>query len=372
MRIWIDGFEANVKERLGSSQVAFELLKSIEDLDKQNDYTILLVNPPLDDLPKERNGWRYKIIKPGKLKTFISIPLALYLAKQKPDVFFSPTHYIPRFSPVKTIVTIFDLSFLHFPEMFQKKDLFQLTNWTKFSVLNSSKIITISDFSKQDIIKQYKVKEDKVFVSYPGFSDQIFHNIKDKSKIDQILKKYNIEGDYIIYIGTLQPRKNLLRLIEAFSLVESKNLKLVIVGKTKGEGREGWMYKDILDVPKKLGIEDRIIFTGFVKNQELGFLLNGAKVSILISLWEGFGIPVVEAMASGTPVIVSNVSSLPEVVGNAGIKVDPYAIDDIRDAIQNLVKNSAMQEKYSKLGLEQAKKYSWKKMADKVIEVLTK
>ena len=135
MRIWIDGYEANVPQRLGSSQVAFELLRSLEKIDHRNDYTIFLPTPPLEDLPKERIGWKYKISSPKRFWTKIALPLALYTTKQKPELIFSPTHYIPRFSPssVKRVVTIFDLSFLHFPEMFTKKDLWQLKNWTKFS-----------------------------------------------------------------------------------------------------------------------------------------------------------------------------------------------------------------------------------------------
>ncbi|MBI3485816.1 glycosyltransferase family 4 protein [Candidatus Daviesbacteria bacterium] len=371
MRIWIDGYEANVQQRVGSGQVAFELLKNIEILDKENEYTILLTKPPISDLPKARKNWKYKIIGPSKLKTLISVPLALYTSLKKPDLIFSPTHYIPRFSPVKRVVTIFDLAFLHFPEMFPKKDLIQLTSWTKFSVLKSDHIITISNFSKQDIIKQYGVQEDKISVAYPGFDKKVFRQIKDKTKVNKIVKKYDIRDNYIIYIGTLQPRKNLIRLFEAFSSLESNNLKLVIVGKTSGPGREGWMYQDILEAPKKLGIKDKVIFTGFVNSENLPFLLTGAKAFVLPSLWEGFGIPVIEAMACGTPVITSNVSSLPEIVGDAGLTVNPYSVDEIKNAIQLLVNKTEFNQKYSNLGLEQAKKYSWERMAEKVLKVFT-
>ena len=128
MKIWIDGYEANTPQRLGSSQVAFELIKSFEKIDHENDYTILLPSSPMDDLPKTRKGFQYKILKPKKLWTRIALPLALYSTKQKPDVFFSPTHYIPRFSPVKRVVTVFDLSFLHFPQMFEREELYKLSN----------------------------------------------------------------------------------------------------------------------------------------------------------------------------------------------------------------------------------------------------
>src|SRR3989344_3755697 len=272
MRIWIDGYEANVGQRLGSSQVAFELIRHFERLDHQNNYTILLPDQPLGDLPKIRDGWQYKILKPRKLWTQIALPLALYTIKQKPDLIFSPTHYIPRFSPVKRIATIFDLSFLHFPESFLKKDLWQLKNWTKFSVQNADHIITISNFSKKDIVEQYGVDKNKITVSYPGCNSDIFYPIDNRNKINKILKKYGDPKSFIIYIGTIQPRKNLIRLINAISKIESINL--IIVGKTIGQGRQGWMFEDILKRPRELGIEDRVKFLGFVETKDLPYLLS--------------------------------------------------------------------------------------------------
>lgn len=358
LRIWIDGYEANVEQRLGSSQVAFELLKNLEKIDQKNEYTVLLPSPPLGDLPKMRFGWRYRILKPKILWTQIVLPLALFTARQKPDLIFSPTHYIPRFSPVKRIATIFDLSFLHFPEMFGKKDLWQLKNWTKFSVQNADHIITISNFSKQDIIAQYGIDKNKITVAYPGFNADVFKERKTK------------EDNYIIYIGTIQPRKNLKRLIEAVSRIE--NLKLLIVGKTEGEGRRGWKFEEILETPKRLGVEDRVKFLGFVPTEELQNLLSGSLAFVLPSLWEGFGIPVVEAMACGTPVIVSNVSSLPEVVGDAGLLVDSYSVDQIEQAIRSVVSDKKLRQKYSKAVLSQAQKFSWQKMAKQVLKVFEK
>lgn len=376
MNIWIDGYEANVLQRLGSSQVAFELFRCLEKIDKKNDYTIFLPNHPLDDLPKEREGWKYKILKPKKFWTRIALPLALHTAKHKPDIMFSPTHYIPRFSPasVKTVVTIFDLSFLHFPEMFVTKDLWQLKSWTKFSAENADHIITISRFSKDDICKQYGIPKEKVTVAYPGYDETEFRIQNSELRIKETKKKYKIKDNYLIYIGTIQPRKNLIRLMEAFAKVarEIDKLELVIVGKSSGEGKQGWMFEDILKTPQKLGIEDKVKFLGFVPTEDLPLLLSGALAFIQSSLWEGFGIPVVEAMATGTPVIVSNVSSLPEVVGKAGLLVDPYSVDQIEQAIRTVVADKKLRQKYAKTGLEQAQKFSWDKMAKDVLKVFEK
>jgi glycosyltransferase involved in cell wall biosynthesis len=369
MNIWIDGYEANVPQRLGSSQVAFELIKNIEKLDKRNSYTVLLPNPPLSDLPSEREGFKYKILKPKRLWTRIALPIALFSARKRPDLIFSPTHYIPRFAPkmVKRVVTIFDLAPLLFPQMYKKEDLYKLTKWTKYSIENSNYIITISQFSKKEIIKFFKTPKEKITVAYPGFNN-LMHPIKDNGQIEKILAKYNIDQNYIIFIGTIQPKKNLIRLIEAFTKIET--LKLVVVGKIKGEGRQAWLFEDILKRPKELGSEDKIIFTGFVPDEDMLYLLNGAVAFILPSLWEGFGIPVVDAMACGVPVLVSDVSSLPEVAGQAGLTFNPNSIDQIEQSIRLISSDKKLHAKLAKKSLEQAKKFSWEKMAKEVIKVL--
>lgn len=367
-RIWIDGSEANVNQRLGSGAVAFELIKNFAKLDHKNEYTILLPGKPLEDLPKEREGFKYKIIRVNKLKTFVGIPLEHFFSKEKPDVILSPTHYIPRFINVKRIAIIFDLAYLHFPQMFTKSDLYKLTKWSEYTIKNADHLITISNFSKKDLMKNYKSNKEKITVAYPGFDAEFYKPIKDSGKIDKVKEKYGIFDNYIIYIGTIQPRKNLLRLIEAFIKID--NLKLVIVGKTSGEGKEGWMYRDILELPEKLGISHKIKFTGYVEREELAYLLNGAKAFVLPSLWEGFGIPVVEAMASGVPVIVSNVSSLPEIVGDAGLLVNPKSVDQIEQAIRTISTDRKLHERLSKKGIERSKRYSWKKMAREVLKVL--
>lgn len=367
MRIWIDGYEANVSQRLGSGQIAFELLRNLEKIDHKNEYTIFLPSAPKDDLPKTRDGWKYQVLRPNKLWTRIALPFALYTAKKKPDLFFSPTHYGPRFSPVKKIITIFDLAYLHFPQMFKKKDLFQLTKWTKQSIESAAHIITISNFSKKDILKTYNVAPKQVNVAYPGYKSEIFYPINDHVKIQKIKDKYGIEGNYIVYVGTIQPRKNLIKLIEAFAKVE--NLKLVIIGKTTGEGRQGWLFKNTLDRPKELGIEEKVIFTGFVPDEDLQFLVNGGEAFILPSLYEGFGIPVVDAMACGVPVLVSDVSSLPEVVGKAGLLFDPNSVDQIEQAIRTITTDKKLRTQKSKEGLSQAAKFSWRKMAKDVLKV---
>jgi len=376
--IGIDGNEANIKNRVGVGKYAYEVLWHLSQYQIANiKYQIYLKEKPLCDLPKETDFWQYEVVGPKKFWTQIGLPLALLkdcrLKGRQINVFFTPTHYAPRFCPCPRVISIMDLSFLHFPEMFRKKDLYQLKNWTAYSIKKAAKILTISKASKSDIIKYYQVPEEKVVVTYPGTTMQKSKS-KNQKEIENIKKKYNIEGDYILSVGTLQPRKNFVKLIEAFKNVKTqmsnaksewKKLKLVIVGK------KGWLYENILGTPKKLGIENEVKFLDYVSDEDLPYLYQEARCFVLVSLYEGFGLPVLEAMAYGCPVVVSNVSSLPEVVGEAGILVDPNNVEDITKGILRVLNfNTSEYEKYVKMGKQQASKFSWKKCAKETLEVL--
>ena len=178
MIIGIDGNEANVKKRVGSNVYAYNILCQLHKIRKSTDYKagkariikfkIYLNSKPLNDLPKQTSWWQYKVLKPKFLWTQWRLPLELYLRESKPDVFFTPGHYAPRFCPVPSVISIMDLAFLEYPKSFRKKDLHQLINWTDYSVRNAAHILTISEYTKKDIVKFYKVSEDKITVTYPG------------------------------------------------------------------------------------------------------------------------------------------------------------------------------------------------------------
>jgi len=174
MIIGIDGNEANVERRVGSNQYAFELLKSLKLLKSDHEFVIYLREPPLPEMPKSGTGWSYRVFGPKNFWTQWRLPLDLYLHKPRPDVFFSPGHYAPRFSPVPVVVSIMDLGYLKFPEQFTKKDLYQLTLWTARSIKSASHILAISQRTKNDIIEAYGVPEERITVTYPGYDKNNF------------------------------------------------------------------------------------------------------------------------------------------------------------------------------------------------------
>lgn len=364
MLIGIDGNEANVEKRVGISEYSFELLKKFEESHPSDGwikFQIYLKNSPLIHMPRERDGWKYRVVHPSRLWTQIGLPLELYLNTQRPDVFFSPTHYAPRFSSIPLAISVMDLSYIYYPNMFRASDLYQLRHWTAYSIMQAKRIFTISEASKNDIINYYQINPDKVVVTYPGVKLKVQNSMQNTNVLKQ---KYAIDKEYILFVGTLQPRKNLVRLIEAFSKIALDTLDLVIIGK------KGWLYDEIIKAPKIYGADQRVKFLDFVPNEDLPYFYENALCFVLPSLYEGFGLPVLEAMQYGCPVVISNVSSLPEVGGDAVLYVDPLNTNDIVEKISVIVGDKKLREKLKKLGKQQVKKFSWEKTAKQTLGVL--
>lgn len=349
MTIGINGNEANVTHRVGVGQYAFELLSHLP----KKDIVVYLSSPPLPDMPK----LNYEVFGPKKLWTLTG--LQRKLLAQPPDILFTPTHYAPFFVPCPSVISIMDLSFERFPEYFKKRDLYQLKYWTYFSAKKAARILTISEFSKKEICQLYGFPSEKVVVTYPGYDTKRFWPRKQKM------------GNYLLFIGTLQPRKNLVRLLEAFARLSDPDLRLVVVGMIT-EGRGGWKNRDIFTKVRDLKLEKRVEFKGYVPDQDIPEFLAGARAYVLPSLYEGFGIPPVEAMATGVPVVVSRVSSLPEVCGQAAIYIeDPYSVNSIVQALREALSLTAKERtKRIDLGLAWVKRYNWEKTAQLTLNVL--
>ena len=366
MLVGINGYEAVVPRfgfnkdglpnRVGSAEVCYQLLVELAKVDKKNEYIVYIPTAPTSDMPKESENWKYKIVPGQKMWTLFALPRAV--RTDKLSIFFSPTHYLPFFLNCPQVIAVLDVSYKYFPELFKKKDLLKLKWWGGRSIKKASRVITISESSKDDIIKEYQVSASKVLVINVGIKALP----ASKMTKEELFTKYNLASPYILFVGTLQPRKNIARLIEAFSKIESET-DLVVIGK------KGWMFEEILEAPIKFGVKDKVKFLHDVTDDELPLFYTHAEVFVLPSLYEGFGLPVLEAMKYGCPVITSSVSSLPEAGGEAALYVDPNSIEDIASKIKEVLKDNKLREKMIKKGHEQVKKFSWEKAAKEVIQI---
>jgi len=288
------------------------------------------------------------------------------------DVYFNPHFFIaPVSQKCKKVITFHDLSFEYHPEFFSwRKRLWQkfLMN-AKREVQKADKIIAVSESTKSDLINFYKIDPAKIKVIYSGVGEQ-FNVIGDSPSLCEglspISKKYNLPDRFILYFGTIEPRKNLIGLIKAFELLKDKDCKLVIAG------TKGWLYQDIFKAVNKSKKRKDIIFTGFVEESDKPDLYNLSELFVYPSFFEGFGFPPLEAMACGIPTIVSSNSSLSEVVGKAALMVDVTNIDELNWAMEIALSDKKLRERLIKNGLEQAQKFSWQKCAKETLNVLIK
>lgn len=296
------------------------------------------------DLKKIKSKIGEEIILPQKLRG------------EHLDIFHGLGHYVPVYWPdnYKKIMTVYDISPILFPEVYPKNTARYYKYIFSKRLEVADKIIAISKNTKKDLIKQFQVSENKIEIVYPGIEPKYKPIFKTKDK-------------YILSVGTLQPRKNYAVLIRAFSLLKGDiEHNLVIVGK------KGWKYKEIFKEVKKLGLENRVVFKGYLSDDKILRVYNDADLFVFPSLYEGFGLPPLEAMACGTPVLASNTSSLPEVIGDAGLMIDPHSAENLANAMYEMLTNNSLRQVLIKRGFKNVKRFTWEKTAEKTLEVYKK
>ena len=358
-----------------------------DDKDSHNEYYVILNERDSEnffDFSKTKNFFivdkKFNSRIERVLWQFFLLPFEL--KNYKIDVLHSPNYITPLIKHgLKIIVTIHDLTFLIFPEKFTiTKRLFFRFFVPRF-IKKADKIIAVSNNTKKDILNFFKVNEDKIEVTYESIPEYYYkreENIEDKRSDNisetrdrdedrNILKKYGIEKKFILFVGMIEPRKNVLNILKAYKKIEKDlDADLVIVGK------KGWYFKEIeeyFERAKEEGLKNKIIFTGYVSEPKLKYFYKNAFIFVYPSIYEGFGLPPLQAMASGIPVITSNSSSIPEVVGDAAIKINPENVDELADAIMQLYSDFNKREGLVKNGLLQASKFSIENFAENTLKV---
>ncbi|TDX59260.1 glycosyltransferase family 4 protein [Orenia marismortui] len=300
-----------------------------------------------------------------RIWSYLPIPYN-HLVNSQADIFHFFNYILPPKIRGKVIVTVYDMVYKLFPETMTKKNYRWLEKGLQRSINRADKIITISKSAKKDIMKYLAIDEEKIEIIYPGIDHELYSSELKVGKVKELREKYNIPKNFILYLGTLEPRKNIGRIIDAYAKYQQQakdDISLVLAGK------KGWMYQEIFDKVKEHSLEDKVVFTGYVNEIDKPAIYKMSKLFIFPSLYEGFGMPVLEAMASATPVITSNISSLPEVVGDAALLVDPYDISDISSVIKRILEDKKLQLRMIEQGLKQSAKFSWQKSAEKLLTV---
>ncbi|MDR2792182.1 MAG: glycosyltransferase family 4 protein [Treponema sp.] len=299
------------------------------------------------------------------LSSFIGLPYSLFFGK-KADVYHFFNCYVPPFVAGKRVVTVHDMAFKSCPETVRLKTKILRTLNFKRSLKRADVIVTVSEFTKQELLNYYpEFTKKRIEVVPNGVSSNFFYKAPE-IVIKNVKMRYKIEDEYFLYIGTLEPRKNLERLITAFAhFMHNRKVspQLVIAG------RKGWHYESIFERGNQLSCDEKIIFTGYVEKEDIPALLSGAIAFCFPSLYEGFGMPILEAMACGTPVITSDRSSLREIAGSAALLVNPLNVESIEAGIHKLYDDKNFREELASRGKLRILDYSWKHAGDKLIAI---
>lgn len=378
-KILIDGRFVGIGDSM--TRYTLELLRRLLAIDQENEYTLLVrpqgVKIALQFLPPSEanqanpaNKLKLEVLDIPHYSFAEQTKLLRWLNEKKFDL----AHFVQFNHPIryrgKFVVTIHDLTLLgHLYRMNPFKRLgFKMV--MRSAVKNSAKILSVSETSKDDLVENYNADPKKIVVTHLAVDNKYTSNLKSQiSKIKNFKKKYGIVGDYILYTGMWKKHKNLKRMIQAFENVKTqssnvKNIQLVLAGKVDKDEPEVLREIDRINSSLKA-----VIATGFLEEEELPIAYAGALCYCIPSLSEGFGLPPLEAMACGTPVISSNVSAMPEILGGAPLYFDPYDVDDIAKAMKKVIEDASLRDRLRKKGLAQIKKYSWEKTAKKTLEV---
>ncbi len=377
MKIGIDIRSLLDKRNSGVPEYGLRLLKAMFEIDRDNEY-ILFYNS-WRDLKNRVPDWRFdnvKIIKTNYPNKFFSYILQKIFKWPKldrllqVDVFFMPhINFFALSDQVEKIITIHDLSFVFYPDFFSKrKNIWHRALSLQKNLLKFDKIIAVSENTKQDLIEYIGVQPEKIKVIRSGISAEFKKIASHEPTLRTVKEKYTLPDNFILYLGTIEPRKNIDGLIKAYELLLSnnphlENVELVLAG------AYGWKYKKILKIWQRSSYRPKIKFIGYVKAVEKVYLYNLAKLFVYPSFYEGFGFPPLEAMASGTPVVFGANSALAEISADAGVLINPYNINSITQAMREVLDDQALRQQLIQAGQQTAQDYDWAKTARETIKL---
>lgn len=359
MVIGFDGSRAFNRQKTGTENYSYQLLLALSKIDTKNNYIVYLRSDNINRVTIVEQlihfPGNFEFVRINWPRLWTQGGLAVQTFKDILDVLFIPAHTSPLIHKpgLKTVVTVHDLGAEYLPKMHQLRQQLYLKWITRYQLKSASKLIAVSHSTKNDLIKRVGIEGQKIKVVYEGFNQDLFQARSDT-------KSYSLKG-YWLFVGTIQPRKNLERIIKAFKLVGKGNLVIA--------GSKGWQTDKIYKLPKKLGIAERVKFLGYVSDKEMVKLYKGAIALIFPSLFEGFGLPILEAQASGCPVLTSTTSSMPEVAGKGALLVDPYNVEEIANGMMKIM-DKEIGARLVELGYNNIKRFSWEKAAKQTLKIL--
>lgn len=360
MLIGIDASRTTKPKLTGTEYYSIEIIKKMLEIDKIDRFLLYAQKDPRARLGEMPDNAKVKVMPFPRL--WSQVRLSLEMLFRKPDVLFIPAHTIPIIHPENTVVTLHDLAFKHFPNLYEPKALIY-HNWAMdYAANHAKKIITDSEFTKNDLIKTYAIDPQRITVVWLGFDKEIFKPVPHPPASAK-------KTPYIFYIGRLEEKKNVLGMIKAYALLrQEKDIKhkLVLAG-TPGFGYEK-IAQEIKSLPPN--VQKDIVQLGYISQNEYIKRLQEADIFLFTTFFEGFGLPIIEAFGTETPVVTSNVTSMPEIAGKAALLVDPHNHLEIAAGLSRLIHSEQLKKTLIFRGKNRARLFSWQKTAEQTLEVI--
>lgn len=376
MLIGVDASRATAAHRTGTETYSQYLIRALLAQGTEHRFRLYFnQSPPPGLFPEAADQL---VIPFARLWTHVRLSREMLSAP--PDVLLVPSHVLPLIHPRRCVVTVHDLGYHYYPEAHTLFQNLYLRWSTRYNARTATRVLADSEATRKDLLRYYGIPEERVVVVYPGH-DEALGPVSDQQMLEAVRNRHGLNGPYLLYVGTLHPRKNLVRLVDAFAVLAARLQSMseaAGVGVARDvtapylvlAGSKGWLYREIFDRVRRLELEDRVLFTGYVPDADLPALLSGALAFVFPSLYEGFGFPVLEAMACGTPVVCSSASSLPEVAGDAALQVDPLDTEGWVEAMHQILIDGGLRATLVERGLKQVQRFSWQRCASQVLQVL--
>jgi len=367
MRIGIDASRAIVPQPTGTEYYSWRLINALLQFSGEHRYRLYMRERPSAGHFVETPHAEHVVMPFPRLWTHVR--LSVEMLRRPPDVLLVPAHVLPLIHP-RCVVTVMDLGYVYYPETHRWGDRLYLDWSTRWNVHQANHIIAISQATRDDLVRHCAADPARITVVYPGLDEALFVS-PEPGRIEEVRARYGLPENYVLYVGTLHPRKNLVRLLRAFGRLagewpagEGEPPALVLAGK------KGWLYDQIFAETQVLGLHSRVLFPGYVPRPDLLPLMRGAAAFAFPSLFEGFGFPILEAMACRVPVVTSRASCLPEVAGDAALLVDPHDEGGLAHALTKVLTDSTLRADLIERGLRRAREFTWARCAAETMAVL--
>jgi len=340
-----------------------ELIKGLVKIRSSHRFFLYHSSPVIEKYITASESFRFKRLFPAHPLLRIPFTIPWRSRRERLDLFHAQ-FIVPPFLTCKTVTTIPDIAYEHYPDFFPAGQRAWLKTLVRESAKRADHIITVSEHSKRDLIETYGIGEEKITVTYEGASDEFVPLDRERAK-ELLARRYGIEGDFILYLGRLQARKNLMRLVSAYARIRVAGFphKLVLAG------QQDSLFQPVLSRIRQLNLENDVLLPGYITAEDVPAFYNAAEVFVYPSLYEGFGLPLTEAMACGSPVVTSRGSSLEEVAGDAAVLVDPLDEMSIADGLKQVLSDPELRVRLGHAGLRRSRQFSFERAARETIGV---